>query len=111
MGKAKGGKNFQGLFAKSRAINVLSAARFFLFGSRDVWFVVGVPVFLSGLGWSFTQVGAFLAAWVIGYGAIQSIAPTLMRAWTRGNAPQARSAQTLAFSLTATTVGIVARSA
>jgi predicted MFS family arabinose efflux permease len=107
MGKSKGGKSFQGLFAKSREINVLSAARFFLFGSRDVWFVVGVPVFLSGLGWTFTEVGSFLAAWVIGYGAIQAGAPTLIRAWTRGRAPQARSAQVLAFLLTATTVGIV----
>jgi predicted MFS family arabinose efflux permease len=107
MGKAKGGKSLQGLFAKSRAINVLSAARFFLFGSRDVWFVVGVPVFLSGLGWGFTEVGSFLAAWVIGYGAIQSIAPALIRAWTGGNAPQARSAQVLAFLLAATMAGIV----
>lgn len=107
MGKAKGGKSFQGLFAKSREINVLSAARFFLFGSRDVWFVVGVPVFLAGLGWSFAKVGAFLAAWVIGYGVIQSIAPALIRAWTAGNAPQARSAQVLAFLLAATMAGIV----
>jgi predicted MFS family arabinose efflux permease len=107
MGKAKGGKSFQSLFAKTREINVLSAARFFLFGSRDVWFVVGVPVFLSGLGWSFAQVGAFLAAWVIGYGVIQSIAPVLIRVWTGGHAPQARSAQTLAFLLAATTTGIV----
>jgi predicted MFS family arabinose efflux permease len=106
MGKAKGKKSFQGLFAKSREINVLSAARFFLFGSRDVWFVVGVPVFLSGLGWSFTQVGSFLAAWVIGYGLIQTVAPMLIRAWTRGHAPQARSAQVLAFLLAAATVAI-----
>jgi predicted MFS family arabinose efflux permease len=107
MGKAKGKKGFEGLFAKSREINVLSAARFFLFGSRDVWFVVGVPVFLSGLGWSFTQVGSFLAAWVIGYGLVQTVAPNLIRAWTDGHAPQARSAQVLAFLLSATTVAIV----
>ncbi len=68
LGKSKGRKKFDGLFAKSREVNVLSAARFFLFGARDIWFVVGVPVFLSvRLGWSFTQVGTFLAAWVIGY--------------------------------------------
>ncbi|HER25880.1 MAG TPA: MFS transporter, partial [Rhodospirillales bacterium] len=50
------------LLAKSREINVLSAARIFLFASRDVWFVVGLPVFLySTLGWSFDQVGTFMA--------------------------------------------------
>lgn len=109
MGKSKRKKAFDGLFAKSREVNVLSAARFFLFGARDIWFVVGVPVFLSvQLGWGFTQVGSFLAAWVIGYGAIQSVAPTLIRAWTGGHAPQARSAQVLAFLLAATTVSIIA---
>src|SRR5690606_6701178 len=66
MGKAKGKAGFKDLFSKSREINVLCAARFFLFGARDIWFVVGVPVFLRGvLGWSFAQVGAFMAFWVI----------------------------------------------
>jgi hypothetical protein len=56
------------LFSREPAINRLSAARFFLFGARDIWFVVGAPVFLSAsLGWSFTRVGSFLALWVIGY--------------------------------------------
>jgi len=108
MGKAKSKTKFTGIFSKSRDVNVLSAARFFLFGARDIWFVVGVPVFLSSqLGWTFTQVGSFLAAWVIGYGLIQSVAPTLIRAWTGGRAPQGRSAQVLAFLLAATTVSIV----
>jgi len=53
---------FTQVFSKTPAINWLSAARFFLFGSRDVWFVVGLPVFLySVLGWGFTEVGGFLA--------------------------------------------------
>ena len=57
------------MFSNNRAVNVLAAARIFLFASRDVWFVVGLPVFLrTELGWSFWQVGAFLAVWVIGYG-------------------------------------------
>lgn len=61
---------------KSPAINRLSLARFFLFGSRDIWFVVALPVFLADeLGWSFEAIGAFLAFWVIGYGVIQAIAP------------------------------------
>ena len=44
------------------AINLLAAARIFLFGARDVWFVVGLPVFLYANGWSFMEVGGFLAA-------------------------------------------------
>lgn len=80
MGRAKTGVTFKQLFSKSRAINVLSIARFFLFGARDVWFVVALPVFLtSQLGWSFAQVGGFLASWVIGYGFIQALAPKLIR--------------------------------
>lgn len=76
LGKAKAKPKFRDLFSKSRTINLLSAARLFLFGARDVWFVVALPVFLSqSLGWDFWQVGAFLAAWVIGYGIVQSIAP------------------------------------
>lgn len=64
------------LLSKSTAINRLSAARFFLFGSRDIWFVVALPVFLAErLGWSFAGIGAFLAAWVIGYGFVQALAP------------------------------------
>lgn len=76
LGKAKSKPKFSELFSKSRAINILSAARLFLFGARDVWFVVALPVFLSSqLGWSFWWVGGFLAAWVIGYGIVQSLAP------------------------------------
>ena len=80
MGKSKEKVKFSQLFSKSREINVLSFARFFLFGSRDVWFVVGLPVFLAdALGWSFSSVGAFLAVWVIGYGGVQSITPQFLR--------------------------------
>jgi MFS family permease len=108
LGKSKSKAKFKGLLSKTRAVNVLSAARFFLFGARDIWFVVGVPVFLSvALGWTFTEVGSFLALWVIGYGVIQSIAPALIRAWTGGRAPQGRTAQVLAFLL----VGVTALAA
>jgi len=90
------------LMTKSRGVNVISAARFFLFGSRDVWFVVGAPVFLgSSLHFGDTAVGSALALWVIGYGIVQAGAPTLIRRWTRGAAPGARSAQMLAFALAA----------
>ena len=76
LGKAKAKPKFRELLSKSRAINLLSAARMFLFGARDVWFVVALPVFLADvLGWAPWSVGAFLACWVIGYGVVQSLAP------------------------------------
>ena len=79
MGKARASKSAKELFAKNRGINLLAAARVALFGARDVWFVVGVPVFLYASGWNFTMVGAFLALWTIGYGAVQAAAPALVR--------------------------------
>jgi MFS family permease len=79
MGKSKASKSARELFAKSRAINLLAAARVALFGARDVWFVVGVPVFLYASGWNFTMVGAFLALWTIGYGVVQAAAPAVVR--------------------------------
>lgn len=73
-GKAKNASRLRELFAKTRAINLLAAARIALFGARDVWFVVGLPVFLYAHGWAFAEVGAFLAAWTIGYGVVQGLA-------------------------------------
>ncbi len=78
IGKSKAKPKFKQLFSKSKTINILSAARLFLFGARDVWFVVALPVyFQSTLGWSNTQVGSFMAIWVIGYGMVQGIAPKI----------------------------------
>lgn len=75
-GKAKNKPKFTAIFSKSRTINYLSAARLFLFGARDIWFVVALPVFLSScLGWEYWSVSGFLALWIIGYGIVQSIAP------------------------------------
>ena len=79
MGKSTASKTAKELFDKNTAINLLAAARVFLFGARDVWFVVGVPVFLYASGWTFTMVGGFLAAWTIGYGGVQAIAPSLVK--------------------------------
>ena len=80
MGKAPGKAKFSQVFSNKPAINWLSAARFFLFGSRDVWFVVALPVFLySVLGWEFMMVGGFLATWVIGYGLVQAFSPRLIK--------------------------------
>ena len=71
---------FSETLSKSRDINLLSAARFFLFGSRDIWFVVALPVFLqSQLQWSHLQVGSFMACWIIGYGLIQALTPKITR--------------------------------
>ena len=79
IGKSKKKPPLRSVLSKSPAINRLSLARFFLFGSRDIWFVVALPVFLSDqLGWSHEGVGGFLAAWVIGYGIVQSFTPRLL---------------------------------
>ena len=78
LGKAKSSKSFRELFAKTRAINLLAAARIFMFGSRDVWFVVGLPVFLYANGWHYIEVAGFLAAWTIGYGGVQALAPLVV---------------------------------
>src|SRR5476651_1541094 len=106
LGRTKAKAKFKGMFSKNRNVNVLSGARFFLFGARDVWFVVGVPVFLYSLGWSFAQVGGFLALWVIGYGIVQSLTPVLIRRFTAGDAPGARSVPVLAFALAALTAAV-----
>ncbi|MDG2017856.1 MAG: organoarsenical effux MFS transporter ArsJ [Porticoccaceae bacterium] len=85
---------FSEILSKSRDINLLSAARFFLFGSRDIWFVVALPVYLqSQLQWSHLQVGSFLACWVIGYGFIQALAPNI----TRNNQQQTPRGSSLTF--------------
>ena len=93
---------FRQMFSQNRAINVLAAARIFLFASRDVWFVVGLPVFLrTVLGWSFWEVGGFLAIWVIGYGAVQASAPKFVRrrAVEGHGEPDGRTAAVIAFAL------------
>lgn len=76
LGRMKAKPKFTDVFSKSRAINVLSLARFFLFAARDVWFVVALPVYLAQtLGWDFWQVGGFMASWIIAYGIVQTQAP------------------------------------
>jgi hypothetical protein len=88
LGRMKRKPAFRALFSKSRGINLLSLARFFLFGARDVWFVVALPVFLeAALGWTFWQVGGFMGLWVMGYGLVQGSAPALRRAWGQSSPP------------------------
>lgn len=102
MGRMKQKPSFSALFAKSRGINVLSLARFFLFGARDVWFVVALPVFLeASLGWRFWEVGGFMGLWVIGYGLVQGSAPALRRAWGQSAPPGVAAVQFWSAVLTA----------
>ena len=99
MGKSKTKPPLRSLLSKSHAINRLSAARFFLFGSRDIWFVVALPVFLSEqLQWSHEEIGGFLALWVIGYGIIQSLAPRFLSRF-RSDTDEVTSAHQWAFAL------------
>lgn len=92
LGKAKAKPKFKDILSKSRAINILSAARLFLFGARDVWFVVALPVYLaSTFGWDHWRVGGFLATWIIGYGIVQSFAPHFTGR-TKGQVPDGRAA-------------------
>jgi hypothetical protein len=84
---------FRELFAKSCAINLIAAARIFMLGLRDVWFVVGLPVFLYAEGWRYMQVAGFLAAWTIGCGLAQALAPNVIRRSADGlsrEVPEAR---------------------
>jgi type III secretory pathway component EscS len=97
------------MFSNNRAVNILAAARVFLFAARDVWFVVGLPVFLyTVLGWNFWQVGGFLAVWIIGYGVVQAVAPgILQRVYAgKGTTPDGRTASWLALVLAAFPAGI-----
>lgn len=100
LGKSKSKPKFTQIFSKSPAINWLSAARFFLFGARDVWFVVALPVYLYDVfHWSFMEVGAYLALWVIGYGIVQASAPRFIRHSHHGSGPDGRTARNWAFVL------------
>lgn len=103
LGRARQRVPLRSVVSASAAINRLSAARLFLFGARDIWFVVALPVFLADrLGWSFEGIGAFLAAWVIGYGAVQAIAPRLV------GHDHVRAARHWSFALAALTAAIAA---
>jgi predicted MFS family arabinose efflux permease len=100
IGRAKVKPKLRSILSKSTAINRLSAARFFLFGSRDIWFVVALPVFLADeLGWPSERIGAFLATWLIGYGIVQSFAPRLLERSSGGIDAEIGAARTWAFVL------------
>ena len=102
------GAKFTEVLSKSHNVNWLSAARVFLFGARDVWFVVGIPIYfyavlsdgtVAGNRVAFFTIGTFMAVWIILYGAVQASAPRLLRAETRGEAVLINEAWTWALGL------------
>ena len=102
MGQMKRKPKVLSLLSKREGINVLSLARLFLFGARDVWFVVALPVFLeTALGWRFWEVGSFMGLWVIGYGIVQGSAPALRRSWGQTSSPGVSAVQFWSALLTA----------
>ncbi|MEY4297169.1 MAG: hypothetical protein RLZZ423_348 [Cyanobacteriota bacterium] len=102
LGRMKAKPGFSSLFSRSAGINALALARFFLFGARDVWFVVALPVFLeASLGWRFWEVGTFMGLWVIGYGVVQASTPALRRAWGQDRPPGPQAVSFWAAILTA----------
>lgn len=107
LGKAKASKSVRELFAKSAGVNLLAAARIFMFGARDVWFVVGLPVFLYAAGWRFVEVGAFLAAWTIAYGGVQALAPVLVARSADGLSREVPAARLWAGLLFAAPLGLM----
>jgi len=108
MGKSKASKSAKELFAKNPGINALAAARVALFGARDVWFVVGVPVYLYSVGWTFSMVGGFLAAWTIGYGLVQALAPQLVRRSADGLSREVPAARAWSAALALIPAGLAA---
>ena len=106
--KGRKGAKFSEVFSKSANVNWLSAARVFLFGARDVWFVVGIPIYFyavlsdgteEGNRTAFFVIGVFMAVWIILYGAVQAAAPRLLRAANRPEAELVGAARTWALRL------------
>ncbi|WP_019953955.1 organoarsenical effux MFS transporter ArsJ [Yoonia vestfoldensis] len=108
--KGRKGAKFTELFSKSHNVNWLSAARVFLFGARDIWFVVGIPIYfyavlsdgtIAGNRNAFFMIGTFMAVWIILYGAVQAAAPKLLRADARPAAELIGAARNWAWALAA----------
>ena len=113
--KGRKGTKFSEVFSKSHNVNWLSAARVFLFGARDVWFVVGIPIYfyavlsdgtVEGKRAAFFMIGTFMALWVILYGLVQANAPRILRAKNRTEADLIGAARTWAWGLAAVPVGL-----
>ena len=106
-GKLPASRDMSEFFSKSFGINLLSAARIFLFGARDIWFVVGVPVFLYQSGWSFWEVGGFLAVWTISYGFIQGLTPRMIVRSPDGLSKEIPASRAMACALCTVPLGLV----
>ena len=106
LGKAKVKPKFSQIFSKSESVNILSAARMFLFGARDVWFVIALPIYLGSVfGWDHIMVAGFLASWVIAYGFVQGLAPKITGK-AQGRVPDGNAALVWAGSLALITAAI-----
>jgi hypothetical protein len=97
----KKGAKFGAIWSTDARINQLSLARMFLFGARDVWFVVGIPIYFQAVlsdgspdsrRAAFFLIGSFMAIWIIAYGAVQAAAPRLIAATSRGDGQIVRTA-------------------
>lgn len=100
-GRMKSEESWGGWRSKDVRVNRLSLARMFLFGARDVWFVVGIPVYFQsvlsdgtaeGRREAFFLVGGFMALWIIAYGAVQALAPRLLGGKNQPEAETTRQA-------------------
>lgn len=108
MGKSNASSSAKELFAKNAGINGLAAARVALFGARDVWFVVGVPVYLYSAGWTFAMVSGFIAAWTIGYGLVQALAPNIVKRSADGLSHEVPAARLWSALLAVVPLGLAA---
>ncbi|MFT7594383.1 MAG: hypothetical protein ACI8R4_001703 [Paracoccaceae bacterium] len=108
---------FSEVLSKNRSINWLSLARLFLFGARDVWFVVGIPIYFyavlsdgseSGNRAAFFTIGSFMAVWTIFYGFVQGWAPRILRATSRSQAGMVAQARLWVGMLVVVPVGLAA---
>ncbi len=115
--KGRKGAKFSEVFSKSPNVNWLSAARVFLFGARDVWFVVGIPIYFyavlsdgteEGNRAAFFLIGSFMAVWIILYGAVQAAAPRLLRAASRPESDLVAAARGWAWALAAIPAALTA---
>ena len=99
LGTSRPSGRIKELFSKSPEVNKIALARIFLFGGRDIWFVVAIPIFLYTNGWDFWEVGGFLAGWTVFYGLVQAIAPNIMHLTNNGKTVSSTSILVWSISL------------
>ncbi|WP_431358147.1 organoarsenical effux MFS transporter ArsJ [Sulfitobacter albidus] len=113
--RGRKGAKFSDVLSTSANVNWLSAARVFLFGARDVWFVVGIPIYFYAVlsdgttasnRAAFFAIGTFMAGWIILYGLVQANAPRLLRARTRGHADLIGAARGWGWALAVVPAGL-----